>query len=109
MLARVTTQLHEKGYFLNQTRFWLGCALLHLNRNEEALNEFEKIEGNLDTIEEEASRHWNHTLALYRTERAEESYELLLEKINPDWPTKSYWKARQFLADAGFEAFRIKV
>lgn len=108
-LAKLTTQLHQKGYFLDKTRFWLGSALLHLNRNEEALDELKNIEGNLDTIEEEASRHWNHALALYRTNRKDESHKLLMEKIDPDWPTKTFWKARQFLADAGFEAFRIKV
>ena len=108
-LAKLTTQLHQKGYFLDKTRFWLGSALLHLKKNEEALDAFKKIEGNLDTIEEEASRHWNHALALYRTNRKEESYELLMKKINPDWPTNTFWKTRRFLADAGFEAFRIKV
>ena len=82
---------------------------MHLNRNEEAILEFERIEGKLDTIEEEASRHWNHVLALYRIGRKNESYELLMNKINPDWPTETFWKARRFLTEAGFEAFRIKV
>ena len=108
-LIDLSKKLHQKGFCLDQTRFWLGCAYLHLNRNEEALNEFDKIEGKLDTIEEEVSRYWNHTLALYRAGRFEECYELLMQKIDPYWPTKTYNKARNFLAEQGFKAYRIKV
>jgi tetratricopeptide (TPR) repeat protein len=108
-LAELTTNLHNSGFSMNKTRFWLGCALINLNQNEEALKEFERIDGKLNTLEEEAARHWNHTLALYRTNRAEECYELLMQKIDPYWPTETYTKARNFLTEHGFDAFEIKV
>ena len=101
--------MKSEGYSRNLNDFWCGRALLNLNRNEEAIEAFESIRGELDTTEDEAIRHWNQTLALYRSGRAEESYKLLMEKINPDWPTWVYWRARQFLSDHGFKAFKIKV
>lgn len=108
-LEKLTSQLHNAGFAMNQTRFWAGCALLQLKQYQSALDEFEKIDSPLDTIEEEASRHWNHTLALYRLDRDDECFELLMNKINPDWPTDTYWKSRRFLADHGFKAFQLKI
>ena len=108
-LKALTSKLHRAGFAMNQTRFWSGCALLQLKRYDDALSEFEKINGKLDTIEEEASRHWNHALALYHLDRDEECFKLLIQKIDPDWPTKTYWKARRFLASHGFKAFELKV
>ncbi len=108
-VLHLSDKLLSKGYKNNLIYFWRGRAFLNLNRHEEALEAFEKIQGKLGTIEEDAIRYWNQTLALYKADRAEEAYKLLMEKIDPDWPTWAYRRARNFLAEHGFKAFKIKV
>jgi len=100
-LSHLICQLHNKDFASNKTRFWLASALLHLNNNEEALVEFERIRENLEKQDEEASRYWNHAISLYRTGNKEESVKLLLEKINAEWPSATFLKARKFLSDSG--------
>lgn len=100
-LSQLIFQLHNKDFASDKTRFWLGSALLHLNKNEEALVEFGRIRENFDKEDEEAIRFWNHALSLYRAGRKEESVKLLLEKINAEWPNATFLKARSFSSDSG--------
>ena len=98
-LSDTVESVHRRGFIFDKSRFWLGSALLRLERNEEALIQFEKISDELDSIEEEATRHWNHALALYRNGHTTKSVDLLKEKISSNWPDHTYNKARQFLSD----------
>lgn len=100
-LTDIIETVHRKGFILPKSRFWLGSALLRLERNKEALVQFEKITDELDTIEEESTRYWNHALALYRNGHINKSVDLLKEKISSNWPDRTFKKARQFLSDAG--------
>lgn len=104
--ARVSDALqpiHQRGLATPESLFWRGTALLHLGRYEEALAEFEAIREPLDEFHEDASRHLNHALCLWRLGRRDEVAQLLSRKFSESWPRETLEKARLLASEAGFD------
>ena len=82
-------------------RPYFASALLWLERNHEALQQFEKMDGLDATPAHRALRNWNHAIALYRVGRTDEARHLLLAEIDSGWPRPEYDQARTLLSSMG--------
>ncbi len=86
-------------------RPYFAAALLWLERNQEALEQFEKMGCGVDaTRTHQALRHWNHAIALYRVGRTIEARDLLLDQIDDAWPRPEFDQALRLLRSMGIEA-----
>jgi tetratricopeptide (TPR) repeat protein len=84
-------------------RPYFASALLWLERNEEALEQFEKMNGSDPTPTHGALRYWNHAIALYRVGRLHEARDLLVERVDGYWPRPEYEQARELLRTLGVQ------
>ena len=82
-------------------RPYFASALLWLERNEEALEQFEQMRGTDPTPTHGALRYWNHAIALYRLGRLSEARDLLLHRVDDAWPRPEYEQARDLLRTLG--------
>lgn len=85
-------------------RPYFASALLWLERNQEALEQFEQMRGNDATRTHRALRHWNHAIALYRLGRTVEARDLLMARIDDAWPLPELSQALSLLRSMGIEA-----
>jgi tetratricopeptide (TPR) repeat protein len=85
-------------------RPYLAAALLCLERNYEALEQLEAMHGPDVSPAHEALRHWNHAVALYRVGRTSEARDLLMKRLDGDWPRPEYDHALDLLRSLGVEA-----
>ena len=86
---------------LSVLRPYFASALLWLERNDEALAQFEQMKGADPTPIHGALRHWNHAIALYRVGRLNEARDLLVERVDAAWPRPEYEQARDLLRTLG--------
>ena len=86
---------------LEALRPYFASALLWLERNQEALDQFEKMEPIDATPAHRALRNWNHAIALHRVGRTEEARVLLISELDADWPRPEYEQARSLLSSMG--------
>ena len=89
---------------LEALRPYFASALLWLERNQEALEQFEQMRGEDATRTHKALRHWNHAIALYRVGRTHDARDLLLERIDDAWPRPEFAQALTLLRSMGIEA-----
>lgn len=86
-------------------RPYFASALLWLERNQEALEQFEKLGGTDDASRtHRALRQWNHTIALYRLGRTHEARVLLMDCIDDAWPRPEFDQALRLLRSMGIDA-----
>ena len=80
-------------------RYWLGTALLHQERVEEALLEFESIRRRLWRPRDEAKKTINHTIALVRARRIQEAGDVVRSADTARWPEPLARRAESILAE----------
>lgn len=73
---------------------------MNLERWKDALAEFRKITGRLDTKSNEAKRWVNQDIALSRLGRDAEAADLLRSHMSQDWPSVQLRKAQVLIDQA---------
>ena len=96
-IVRSLFPFEERGFANNESRHWVGCAFACLERWDEAVSQFELIDGSIKSPESDARRIYNHAYSLAKVERFAESTCLLEAATMSVWPSATEHKARRLL------------
>jgi len=101
LVEQIMAELHERRLQTDDSHFMRGCALMNLEQWEDALAEFERIRGQLDTKSNEGKRWVNQGIALARLRREAEAAALLRSQMSKEWSPEQLRKAEQLIDQLG--------
>lgn len=98
-VAAEIEQMHQRHLVTNTSRHWLGLAYLKLQRWNEALEQYDAIDGPLKDPDADAHRIINHALSHYRIGNTDICARLLKQGMTEEWPDAELRKAKEILSE----------